>query len=719
MKHIFVVAFFLVSLFSFANFAQAATTPSLGAADPFSVLSYTFTNANISNGTSLFGDVGYTVFGGQPAYISGATHMNNATYLQAGTDQHIALSALNSQACTFTFSGAVDLATDISHGALGVYTPGVYCSPGNMSIGGGKTIELDGVGTFIFRPSGTLTTSNLSVVTAKNGASACDVFWTPKLAPPASAYTTLGSDTKFIGTVIQPIGPVNFDITVGGGTKWVGRALAYDWAVKTNPGIMKYVTITAPTCSVPDVPPPPLTSTLHVVKHVVNDNGGTTTASSFTLHVKGSTGMGIADVVGSPAAGAEAPGTSYVLKPAVYVVSEDVFLGYTATFGGDCDENGKVVLEKGDDKTCTITNDDVGKIVTPNDTSTTTTPTPSATSSTLRIIKHVINDNGGTATAYLFTMHVKSSSFFKTTDVAGSPAVGVEAPGTLYTLSSGTYKVSEDLSGGYTATFGGDCDENGKVVLEKGDDKTCTITNDDTKKNDTIPKLPNTGIISWFGSLWQGVVSIFNAAPEDMFNVTMLPSLQATEKNESPETRDSTVNNSQSSTPTESTRMVVHGETKKDTKNIGFPVRLQIPAIKVDTKFQYTGRKLDGEMEGPTGLADVGWFKESERPGERGDAVISGHVAQIRGGKVIKPGVFKDLNKLVVGDSIFVEDNRGVITTFVVRESRQYDPDTVATEVFTSNDGNHLNLITCDGVWNPSKKSYSKRLVVFADKEVE
>ena len=31
------------------------------------------------------------------------------------------------------------------------------------------------------------------------------------------------------------------------------------------------------------------------------------------------------------------------------------------------------------------------------------------------------------------------------------------------------------------------------------------------------------------------------------------------------------------------------------------------------------------------------------------------------------------------------------------------------------NDGNHLNLITCDGEWNEDQKTFSKRLVVFSD----
>ena len=700
--------------FGFTNFAQAATTPSLGAAASFSVLANTFTNTTISNGAAIYGDAGYTTFSGQPAYISGATHINNATYLQAGADQHTALSALNSQACTFTFGGAVDLATDISHGALGVYTPGVYCSPGNMSIGGGKTIALDGAGTFIFRPSGTLTTSNFSVATTTNGSSACDIFWTPKIAPPASAYTTLGSNTRFVGTVIQPVGSVNSDITVGDGTKWVGRALAYDWTITTNPIILKYVSITAPTCSVPPPPPPPSTGTLHVVKNVVNNDGGTAIASSFTLRVKGSTGMGITDVMGSPAPGVASPGTSYTLSPAVYVVSEDIFPGYTATFSGDCDSNGNVTLLSGGSKTCTITNDDIAEVVTPEN-----PPPPSNKSATLRVIKHVINDNGGTATAYIFTMHVKSSKFFSTTDVAGSPAAGVETPGTSYTLSADTYKVSEDPSGGYTAKFSGDCDENGKVILENGDDKTCTITNDDIAKNTKIPKLPNTGIISWFGDVWQRVVGIFYSAPEDAVNVIVLPPPDVIEKNAPPEMGDSTAKNSRLDKSTESTGRSVRGEIKTDVANVGFPAHIKIPKINVDAKFQYTGLKPDGEMEGPNGIVDVGWFKDSERPGEDGDSVITGHLAQVRKGKVVKPGVFKDLNKLVAGDKIYVEDNRGVTVTFVVRESRQYDPDAIATDVFTSNDGNHLNLITCDGVWEVAKKSYSKRLVVFTDKEVK
>ena len=62
-------------------------------------------------------------------------------------------------------------------------------------------------------------------------------------------------------------------------------------------------------------------------------------------------------------------------------------------------------------------------------------------------------------------------------------------------------------------------------------------------------------------------------------------------------------------------------------------------------------------------------------------------------------------------------DDKGTLTSFVVRESRKYNVAADATAVFISNDGKaHLNLITCNGAWDARAKTYTKRLVVFADK---
>src|SRR3989338_5505084 len=101
----------------------AATTPSLGAAGTYSVLSSTYTNT--SAGTTISGDVGFTT---GPAVAPAGTHANygsSAPYSTAGSAQGSALSALASQACTFTFApGAINLSTDTTHGPIGVYTPG-------------------------------------------------------------------------------------------------------------------------------------------------------------------------------------------------------------------------------------------------------------------------------------------------------------------------------------------------------------------------------------------------------------------------------------------------------------------------------------------------------------------------------------------------------------------------------------------------------------------
>ena len=61
-----------------------------------------------------------------------------------------------------------------------------------------------------------------------------------------------------------------------------------------------------------------------------------------------------------------------------------------------------------------------------------------STRGTLIVNKHVINDNGGTATAGDWSIHVKRGD----NEVTGSPQAGSES-GTPYTLEGGTYTVSE------------------------------------------------------------------------------------------------------------------------------------------------------------------------------------------------------------------------------------------------------------------------------------
>lgn len=147
----------------------------------------------------------------------------------------------------------------------------------------------------------------------------------------------------------------------------------------------------------------------------------------------------------------------------------------------------------------------------------------------------------------------------------------------------------------------------------------------------------------------------------------------------------------------------------------GLPIRLKIPSINVDSGIEYVGLADDGAMDVPKERSNVAWFNLGSRPGNDGSAVISGHYGRQNG----KGSVFDDLHKLRKGDKVYAEDEKGVTISFVVREVQRYDPanpKTDGAEIFGSFDGKpHLNLITCEGVWDENTQQYSKRLVVFTD----
>ncbi len=144
----------------------------------------------------------------------------------------------------------------------------------------------------------------------------------------------------------------------------------------------------------------------------------------------------------------------------------------------------------------------------------------------------------------------------------------------------------------------------------------------------------------------------------------------------------------------------------------GIPVRLLIPRININATIEPVGITSKGEMDVPKSPANAAWYNQGPRPGEKGSAVLDGHF----GYKDNVPAVFDNLSKLRSGDKLYIKDQNGATYTFVVRESHSYDPQADTSGVFRSSDGkSHLNLITCEGVWDSTLKSYSNRLVVFAD----
>lgn len=146
----------------------------------------------------------------------------------------------------------------------------------------------------------------------------------------------------------------------------------------------------------------------------------------------------------------------------------------------------------------------------------------------------------------------------------------------------------------------------------------------------------------------------------------------------------------------------------------GLPIRLIIPRIDIDVSLEYVGLASDGAMAVPKDQDQVAWFQLGSRPGDIGSAVIAGHY----GRKNKRGSAFDNLHNLRPGDKAYIEDDQGSISTFIVRMAKRYKPDANTSNIFASTDGKaHLNLITCEGIWDKKTKSFSERLVVFSDLE--
>ncbi len=197
---------------------------------------------------------------------------------------------------------------------------------------------------------------------------------------------------------------------------------------------------------------------LYLAKHVVNDNGGTELASAWDLSAGANTVTG-------------AEGGAFATAVAgTYALSESAGPdGYTNTSITCDDDPGvevtAVTLGLGETITCTFVNDD---------------DAPSLT-----LIKHVVNDNGGTELASAWTLSAGDN------DVTGSET------GALATDQAGTYALSESTVAGYTNTSI-TCDDDPavevtSVTLGLGEDVTCTFVNDDNAPTLKLVKVVDNG----------------------------------------------------------------------------------------------------------------------------------------------------------------------------------------------------------------------------------
>jgi sortase (surface protein transpeptidase) len=140
------------------------------------------------------------------------------------------------------------------------------------------------------------------------------------------------------------------------------------------------------------------------------------------------------------------------------------------------------------------------------------------------------------------------------------------------------------------------------------------------------------------------------------------------------------------------------------------PVRVEIPAISVDSDLVDLGVDDAGALVPPRDFAQAGWFAAGPVPGDVGPAVIAGHVDSRSG-----PAVFFRLEELTAGDAVQVTRSDGRDVEFRVTRVAQYPKTGFATEeVYGPTTGPELRLITCGGVFDRDAGSYTENVVVDA-----
>jgi len=142
------------------------------------------------------------------------------------------------------------------------------------------------------------------------------------------------------------------------------------------------------------------------------------------------------------------------------------------------------------------------------------------------------------------------------------------------------------------------------------------------------------------------------------------------------------------------------------------PVRLIIPALAINAAVEDVGTQANADLATPSQnpWLDVGWYNLGPHPGERGSAVIDGHLDRPGG----FPAVFWYLRDLHVGDEVLVKNNSGKTLRFQVTRIALYAPqDAPIQDIFGNWGGTYLNLITCAGDWIPSQHQTNLRLVVY------
>ncbi|MEG8280240.1 class F sortase [Streptomyces sp. AHA2] len=141
------------------------------------------------------------------------------------------------------------------------------------------------------------------------------------------------------------------------------------------------------------------------------------------------------------------------------------------------------------------------------------------------------------------------------------------------------------------------------------------------------------------------------------------------------------------------------------------PARVGIPAIQVDAPIIPVGLDADGWVGAPPpedpNLA--GWFTGAVTPGEKGTAVVVGHVDNQQG-----PAVFYGLGALKKGNRVEIARQDGKTAVFEIYGVEVFAKDDFPGDrVYGSKGAPELRVITCGGGFS-EQDGYAGNVVAFA-----
>ncbi len=195
---------------------MAATSPSLGVAQSYSVLGHT--TVTNTGSTTMPGDLGVSIGGAPVGFPPGqvgppGTIRNAGDSLAAQNANTAAFGAID-QPCDTTYPGTKDLVSEN-------LVAGVYCA-GAFTLTG--TLTLNGTGVWIFKSASTLITSGTANVV---GGDPCNIWWRDV------SSATLGTNTQMTGNILSSTA-----VSLQTGAALNGRAFAQTGAVTLDANVI-------------------------------------------------------------------------------------------------------------------------------------------------------------------------------------------------------------------------------------------------------------------------------------------------------------------------------------------------------------------------------------------------------------------------------------------------------------------------------------------------